>query len=104
MVNWPPSAEKGGGGVRSSSSSSSTNGDGGGNDAVFIRGGQEDGGGERTARWPLGTSGLAYDREWAVVDRFDRALRLKQVRTPCSESCFFGDSLLGKLHFFVHGV
>ncbi|CAN0402323.1 unnamed protein product, partial [Ectocarpus sp. 8 AP-2014] len=28
--------------------------------------------------WPLGPSGLAYDREWAVVDRRDRALRLKQ--------------------------
>ncbi|CAM9686376.1 unnamed protein product, partial [Ectocarpus fasciculatus] len=30
--------------------------------------------------WPLGPTGLAYDREWAVVDRRDRALRLKQVR------------------------
>lgn len=35
------------------------------------------------ARWPLGLSGLAYDREWAVVDRRDRALRLKQVRFSC---------------------
>ncbi|CAN0511143.1 unnamed protein product, partial [Ectocarpus sp. 12 AP-2014] len=33
--------------------------------------------------WPLGPSGLAYDREWAVVDRRDRALRLKQVRFSC---------------------
>lgn len=32
------------------------------------------------APWPLGPSGLAYDREWVVVDRRNRALRLKQVR------------------------
>lgn len=31
------------------------------------------------AGWPIGTSGLAYDREWAVVDHQNRALRLKQV-------------------------
>ena len=30
--------------------------------------------------WPLGPSGLAYDREWALVDHRNRALRLKQVR------------------------
>ncbi|CAM9460867.1 unnamed protein product, partial [Ectocarpus sp. 13 AM-2016] len=36
-----------------------------------------------TLVWPLGPSGLAYDREWAVVDRRDRALRLKQVRFSC---------------------
>lgn len=32
------------------------------------------------ASWPLGPFGLAYDREWAVVDHRDRALRLKQVK------------------------
>ena len=37
----------------------------------------------RTGLLPLGPSGLAYDREWAVVDHHDRALRLKQVsRSP----------------------
>lgn len=31
------------------------------------------------AGWPMGPSGLAYDREWALVDHRNRALRLKQV-------------------------
>ena len=40
----------------------------------------ERGGTAGRASWPLGPSGLAYDREWAVVDHRDRALRLKQVK------------------------
>lgn len=31
------------------------------------------------AGWPMGQSGLMYDREWALVDHRNRALRLKQV-------------------------
>ncbi|CAN0408469.1 unnamed protein product, partial [Discosporangium mesarthrocarpum] len=30
-------------------------------------------------RWLLGRRGLAYDREWAIVDPLNRSLRLKQV-------------------------
>ncbi|CAM9990697.1 unnamed protein product, partial [Choristocarpus tenellus] len=33
--------------------------------------------------WPLGSLGLAYDREWAVVDSLNRALRLRQVPRMC---------------------
>lgn len=67
---------------RDSGGSRSCSGDvGGGSGGSGRRGG--DGGRVVVAergRWPLGPSGLAYDREWAVVDRRDRALRLKQVR------------------------
>lgn len=44
--------------------------------------------------WPLGPTGLAYDREWAVVDRRNRALRLKQV---CYRRCLAFTELLGAL-------
>ena len=47
------------------------------------RSGDTGNGGERSmlgkVGWPLGPSGLAFDREWAVVDHRNRALRLKQV-------------------------
>lgn len=52
-------------------------GDNSGDDSQKVR---ERGGEVGRASWPLGPSGLAYDREWAVVDHRDRALRLKQVR------------------------
>ncbi|CAM9638105.1 unnamed protein product [Scytosiphon promiscuus] len=54
-------------------------GDGGGNG----RAGVGEAAGEGRGSWPLGPSGLAYDREWALVDHRDRALRLKQVPTMC---------------------
>lgn len=44
-------------------------------------------------RWPVGPTGLAFDREWAVVDHLHRALRLKQVcvcvcMCACVRGCF----------------
>ncbi|CAN0101625.1 unnamed protein product [Ectocarpus sp. 6 AP-2014] len=58
------------------SSRSRSGGVGGGSGGSGRRG--VDGGGVAAGRgrWPLGPSGLAYDREWAVVDGRDRALRL----------------------------
>eukprot|EP00752_Nemacystus_decipiens_P007564 g6757.t1 len=53
-------------------------GGGGGNKDVVEGGGEVE-----RASWPLGPSGLAFDREWAVVDHRDRALRLKQVPDMC---------------------
>ncbi|CBJ33682.1 conserved unknown protein [Ectocarpus siliculosus] len=65
------------------SSRSRSGGVGGGSGGSGRRG--VDGGGVATGRgrWPLGPLGLAYDREWAVVDGRDRALRLKQVPDMC---------------------
>lgn len=64
--------------------SGSENCSGGGRDGGDGVGGEvgSEGGG-KCAGWPLGSSGLAYDREWAVVDHRDRALRLKQVCVWC---------------------
>ncbi|CAN0106082.1 unnamed protein product, partial [Hapterophycus canaliculatus] len=54
-------------------------GGGGGDGGTGVGGSAAEGRGS----WPLGPSGLAYDREWALVDHRDRALRLKQVPAMC---------------------
>ena len=69
----------------SPSAPSARDASGGGGDGEAEKAGRAGGaggaGGESgRASWPLGPSGLAYDREWAIVDHRDRALRLKQAR------------------------
>lgn len=39
--------------------------------------------GMAVGRWPLGPSGLLFDREWALVDSNGRALRLKACPSMC---------------------
>lgn len=37
----------------------------------------------KVSRWPLGPTGLLFDREWAIIDSNGRALRMKNAPTMC---------------------